>query len=67
MIKTAVRAAIGEEFGYELGVNVVGKLVTALRTIGFKKVFDTNFAADLTIMEEGHELVERITKKENCN
>ena len=64
-IAPAVRVAIGEEFGYELGVNVVGKLVTALRTIGFKKVFDTNFAADLTIMEEGHELVERITKKEN--
>ena len=57
----AVRAALGEEFGYEIGTNVEGKMVTALRRLGFDKVFDTNFAADLTIMEESQELIERIT------
>ncbi len=57
----AVRAALGEEFGYAIGTNVEGKMVTALRRLGFDKVFDTNFAADLTIMEESQELIERIT------
>ena len=57
----AVRAALGEEFGNEIGTNVEGKMVTALRRLGFDKVFDTNFAADLTIMEESQELIERIT------
>ena len=57
----AVRAALGEEFGYEIGTNVEGKMVAALRRLGFDKVFDTNFAADLTIMEESQELIERIT------
>ena len=57
----AVRAALGEEFGYEIGTNVEGKMATALRRLGFDKVFDTNFAADLTIMEESQELIERIT------
>ncbi len=57
----AVRAALGEEFGYEIGTNVEGKMVTALRRLGFDKVFDTNFAADLTIMEESQELIDRIT------
>ena len=57
----AVRAALGEEFGYEMGTNVEGKMAAALRRIGFDKVFDTNFAADLTIMEEATELVERVT------
>ncbi len=57
----AVRAALGEEFGYPIGTNVEGKMVAALRRIGFKGVFDTNFAADLTIMEEATELVERVT------
>ncbi len=57
----AVRAALGEEFGYEMGTPVEGKMVAALRRLGFDKVFDTNFAADLTIMEESQELIERIT------
>ncbi len=56
----AVRAALGEEFGYEMGTSVTGKMAAALRRIGFDKVFDTNFAADLTIMEEGTELLDRI-------
>jgi NADP-reducing hydrogenase subunit HndD len=56
----AVRAALGEEFGYPIGTNVQGKMVAALRRLGFDKVFDTDFAADLTIMEEAHELLDRI-------
>ncbi|MDD6275573.1 MAG: NADH-dependent [FeFe] hydrogenase, group A6 [Clostridia bacterium] len=57
----AVRAALGEEFGLPIGTNVEGKMAAALRRLGFDKVFDTNFGADLTIMEESHELIERIT------
>ncbi len=56
----AVRAALGEEFGMKVGTPVTGKMVAALRRLGFKKVFDTNFAADLTIMEEATELLGRI-------
>lgn len=56
----AVRAALGELFDYPIGTRVTGKMVTALRKIGFDKVFDTNFAADLTIMEEGTELLNRL-------
>ena len=56
----AVRAALGEEFGMPVGTPVTGKMVAALRRLGFKKVYDTNFAADLTIMEEGTELLGRI-------
>ena len=56
----AVRAAIGEEFGNPVGTNTEGKMFTALRMLGFDKVFDVNFAADLTIMEEANELVERV-------
>jgi len=56
----AVRAALGEEFGYEIGTPVTGKMVTALKRMGFDKVFDTNTAADLTIMEEANELIERL-------
>ena len=56
----AVRAAIGEEFGNPIGTNTEGKMFTALRMLGFDKVFDVNFAADLTIMEEANELVERV-------
>ena len=56
----AVRAALGEAFGYPIGTNVEGKMVAALRKIGFDKVFDTDFAADLTIMEEANGLLERI-------
>lgn len=58
----AVRAALGEEFGLASGTSVTGKMVAALRQLGFSKVFDTDFAADLTIMEEGSELLERLTK-----
>ena len=56
----AVRAALGEEFGMKIGTPVTGKMVAALRRLGFKKVFDTNYAADLTIMEEATELLSRI-------
>ena len=56
----AVRAALGEEFGMPIGTPVTGKMVAALRRLGFKKVFDTNFGADLTIMEEANELMDRI-------
>ena len=56
----AVRAALGEEFGMPIGSLVTGKMVAALKRLGFKKVFDTNFAADLTIMEEATELLNRI-------
>ncbi len=56
----AVRAALGEEFGMPIGSLVTGKMVAALKRLGFKKVFDTNFAADLTIMEEATELLDRI-------
>ncbi|MDR2009830.1 MAG: [FeFe] hydrogenase, group A [Bacteroidales bacterium] len=58
----AVRVALGEEFGYPAGTSVTGKMAAALRRIGFAKVFDTDFAADLTIMEEGTELLGRLTK-----
>jgi NADP-reducing hydrogenase subunit HndD len=58
----AVRAALGEEFGLEPGTLVTGKLVAALRRLGFNYVFDTDFAADLTIMEEGSELLDRLTR-----
>ncbi len=56
----AVRVAIGEEFGMERGAIATGKMVSALRRLGFDKVFDTDFSADLTIMEEGYELLDRI-------
>lgn len=58
----AVRAALGEEFGMDPGTLVTGKLVAALRRLGFDYVFDTDFAADLTIMEEGTELLNRLSK-----
>ncbi|MCX5635326.1 MAG: NADH-dependent [FeFe] hydrogenase, group A6, partial [Planctomycetota bacterium] len=58
----AIRAALGECFGNEPGTLVTGKMVTALRQIGFDAIFDTNFAADLTIMEEGTELLVRLKK-----
>ena len=63
-VAPAVRVALGEEFGLPIGTNVKGKMVTALRKIGFNKVFDTNTGADLTIMEEAHEFVERLTNNE---
>ena len=58
----AVRAALGEEFGMEPGTRVTGQMVTALKQLGFDYVFDTDFAADLTIMEEGTELLGRLKK-----
>jgi len=58
----AVRAALGEEFGLEPGTLVTGKLVAALRRLGFDYVFDTDFAADLTIMEEGTEMLNRLSR-----
>jgi len=61
----AVRVAIGEEFGSAPGTVSTGKLVAALRFLGFQKVFDTDWSADLTIMEEAHELMERVKKNEN--
>ncbi len=61
----AVRVALGEEFGLPIGTNVTGKMVTALKKLGFDKVFDTNTAADLTIMEEGTEFIERLEKNDN--
>lgn len=62
-VAPAVRAAIGEEFGLTAGTLVTSKLAEALRKVGFAKVFDTQFSADLTIMEEGYELISRIKNK----
>ena len=59
----AVRAALGEEFGLPVGTPVTGKMVAALRRLGFNRVYDTNFGADLTIMEEATELLHRINNK----
>ncbi len=56
----AVRAALGEEFGLPFGTNVEGKMAAALRRLGFDKVFDTDFGADMTIMEEAHEFIGRV-------
>ncbi len=64
-VAPAVRAALGEEFGIKIGTAVTGKMVAALKKIGFDKVFDTNTGADLTIMEEANEFVERLTKNDN--
>ena len=57
----SIRVTLGEAFGNEIGTNVTGKMVAALRRLGFNKVFDTDFSADLTIMEEANELLERIS------
>lgn len=61
-VAPAIRAAIGEEFGLPAGTLVTGKLAAALRALGFDDVFDTNFTADLTIMEEGTEFLTRVKK-----
>ncbi|MBU5675397.1 [FeFe] hydrogenase, group A [Alkaliphilus sp. MSJ-5] len=61
----AIRSALGEEFGMAKGTRVTGKMVAALRRLGFDKVFDTDFTADLTIMEEGTELINRLQSGEN--
>ena len=60
----AVRVALGEEFGMPIGTNVTGKMVASLKRLGFDKVFDTNTGADLTIMEEANEFIERFQKQE---
>jgi NADP-reducing hydrogenase subunit HndD len=62
-VAPAVRVSIGDEFGLPAGKNITGKMVEALKRIGFDKVFDTNFTADLTILEEGTELIYRIQNK----
>lgn len=64
-VAPATRVAIGEEFGMKPGTISTGRMINALREIGFDYVFDTNFAADLTIMEEGTELLNRLKKKNN--
>lgn len=61
----AVRVALGEEFGMPIGTNVTKKMVTALKKLGFDKVFDTNTGADFTIMEEANEFVERLQNNDN--
>jgi len=61
----AVRVGLSEEFGLPDGEPITGKLVSGLRRLGFDEIFDTNFGADLTIMEEAKELIERVTKNEN--
>lgn len=65
VVQTApsVRVTLGEEFGLPIGTNVQGQMAAALRRLGFDKVFDTDFAADLTIMEEAHELLERVKSR----
>ena len=64
-VAPAVRVAIGEEFGMPAGQPVTGKMVAALRRLGFDAVFDTTFGADLTVVEEGKEIVERLEKNEH--
>ncbi|MEF2619603.1 MAG: NADH-dependent [FeFe] hydrogenase, group A6 [Clostridia bacterium] len=61
----AVRVALGEEFGMPIGTNVTGKMVAALKRLGFDKVFDTNTGADFTIMEEGTEFIQRLNENYN--
>lgn len=63
-IAPAVRVAIGDKFGIQKGENSLGKLVAALRRMGFDEIYDTNFGADLTVMEEAEELVERLERGE---
>ena len=64
-IAPAVRLAVGDKFGFPKGTNTMGKLVAALRLMGFDQVYDTNFAADLTVVEESKEFAERLEKNEN--
>ncbi len=63
-IAPSVRVALGEEFNLEPGENTIGKIYAAARRLGFDLIFDTNFSADLTIMEEANEFVQRLTKRE---
>lgn len=64
-IAPAVRLAVGDKFGLPKGTNAMGMLIAALRTMGFDKIYDTNFGADLTVIEESKELAERLEKGEN--
>jgi len=64
-IAPAVRVAIGEAFGFPIGTNLTKKLYALLRRLGFKAVFDTNFGADVTIMEEGNEFIQKFTKEKS--
>lgn len=64
-VAPSIRATLGELFGIEPGTFVTGKIVTALKRIGFDKVFDTNFCADMTIVEEATEFIKRVTSGEN--
>jgi NADP-reducing hydrogenase subunit HndD len=59
-VAPSIRVTLGEAFGQHIGTNVQGRMVAALRRLGFDKVFDLNFAADLTIMEEAHEIIDRV-------
>jgi iron-only hydrogenase group A len=59
-VAPAVRAALGEEFGYKIGTNVEGQMFAALKALGINEIIDTNFTADLTIIEEGHEFIDRL-------
>ena len=61
----SVRVALGEAFGLKPGENVIGKIYAALREMGADLIFDTNFSADLTIMEEANEFIQRLTTKQN--
>ena len=61
----ACRVSLGDEFNLPAGTDVTGKMVASLRAIGFDKVFDTNFGADLTIMEESNELINRLKEGKN--
>ena len=61
-VAPAVRASLGEEFGYKIGTPVTGKMIAALRRLGFERCYDVNFGADLTIMEEGTELLHRLSE-----
>ncbi len=61
----SVRVALGEEFGMPIGTNVEGKMVNALKQMGFDKVFDTNTGADFTIVEEGTEFIKRLQNNDN--
>ena len=63
----AVRVALGEEFGFKTGATVTGQIVSALKMMGFDRVYDTSFAADLTVIEEGDEFLARYREgREDC-
>ena len=64
-IAPAVRVAIGESFGYQEGISLTGQIVAALKLMGFDKVFDTSFAADLTVIEESNEFLKRYSEGKN--